>query len=83
MSGPSTPAPKDSDLTKAWVAYQETEAYRNSKHWALVIAPMVQFGSPSAVYEIMPLDQRERNVDGSLWAVFMAGFAAAGGKVSF
>lgn len=84
--GVSGPTPKDSELSKAWEAYRDTEDYRNSKHWAMTIAPMIQVGDPDADrkrYSLMPVDQRERHIEGSLWAAFMAGFGAAGGKVSF
>jgi hypothetical protein len=71
------PCPPDSDLMKAWNAYQETEDFKNSKHWAMVIAPFVQVGSEAEktrMYEIMSLEQRERHVQGSLWACFVAGY---------
>jgi hypothetical protein len=79
-----TPCPADHPLMIAWKAYQETDEYKNSKHWALTIAPMLQVGDPEADrkrYSLMPIEQREQHVQGSMWAAFMAGFAAAGGKV--
>jgi hypothetical protein len=82
----SAPCPKDSDLMKAWEVYRTTDEYRNSKHWALTIAPLLQVGDPDAErkrYELMPIDQREQYIEGSLWAAFMAGFSAAGGKTAF
>lgn len=74
--------PSDSDLMKAWKAHQDTDAYRNSRHWALTIAPMVQAGDPEGErkrYGLMPVEQRERHIEGSLWAAFLAGWNAAGG----
>jgi len=84
MAGACSPVPKDSDLAKAWAAYKDTHDYRNSKHWALTVAPMIQVGDPDADrkrYSLMPIEQREQHVEGSLWGAFMAGFTAAGGKV--
>jgi hypothetical protein len=80
-AGADAPCPPDSPLRKAWDAYKHTFAFDNSKGWALQIAPMVQAGARHAErqrrFEIMPLEQRERHVEGSLWAAFAAGFAAA------
>lgn len=76
----STPVLKDSPLNIAWESYRATEDFANSKHWALEIAPMIQGGSRDAKrqrYSLMPIVQRERHVEGSLWAAFMAGFNAA------
>lgn len=83
MSGAMAPCPPDSDLMKAWKAYQETDGAKNSKHWALVIVPMIQSGDPDAKrksYGLMDIDRREQHVEGSLWAAFYAGWQAAGGK---
>jgi hypothetical protein len=71
----------------AWKAYQQTETFQNNKHWALVIAQGRQLGAPedkTAAYELrcVPLAQRDQSVMGALWGAFMAGYAAAGGKVS-
>ena len=75
------PVPVNSPLRVAWEAYKGTFAYQNSKGWALQICPMVQAGHPDAErmrrFELMPLEQRERHVEGSLWAAFTAGFEAA------
>ena len=76
-----TPVAQDDPLMIAWKAYQETDDYKNSKYWALRLAPFLHAPSesPAARHvecEIMSLDQRERHVQGSLWAAFMAGFRA-------
>ncbi len=80
------PCPEDHPLRKAWDAYKATWAFENSKGWAMQIAPMVQAGAPDADhwrrFEIMPFEQRERHVEGSLWAAFMEGYRAAGGKTT-
>lgn len=81
------PCPPDSDLMKAWNAYKATEDYSNSHFWATTekrtrperatemgLDPMANVATP---------EMREQRIEGSLWAAFMAGFAAAGGKVSF
>ena len=83
MSVPQTPVDLNSPLKKAWDAYQTTEGFKNTKHWALVISPLFQVGSEAEktrLYEILPLERREAHIQGSLWAAFMAGFIAAGGK---
>ena len=75
-----TAEPKDSPLTKAWEEYKASEAFTNSKAWALRIAPLVQAGDPDAdrwLYELMPSEQRERYVVGALWAAFSTGFGIA------
>lgn len=80
----SQAVPDDSPLMVAWKVYKATWAFERSKGWALQIAPMTQVGGADAErqrrFEIMPLDQRERNVEGSLWAAFAEGFAAARGS---
>ncbi len=81
-----TPIQSDHPLKKAWDAYKATEDYANSKGWALQTSPMIQVGDPDAErkrrYELMPFDQRERHVEGSLWSAFVAGFSAAGGSAA-
>lgn len=78
----ATPAAKDSPLMIAWEAYKQTEEFKNTLHWALTIAPMIQAGDPQAErrrYELMPLEQREGHVIGALWAAFMQGFQSSVG----
>jgi hypothetical protein len=80
-----TPYPLDSPLMKAWEAYRATENYKNSKHRALTIWPMLQHDDPGADrkrYSLIPIEDRERYVEGSLWGAFMEGFRSAGGKTS-
>lgn len=81
MAEAMTPVDPNSPLAKAWDEYKGSDAFRNSKKWALTIAPMLQAGSPDfemkRACEIMPFDQRERHVDGSLWSAFVAGYNAA------
>lgn len=87
MSEAMTPCPPDSDLMKAWNAYQETEDFKNTLYWATTETKM----RPERAEElgIDPLanrptsEDRQRTATGSLWASFMAGFEAAGGKVTF
>lgn len=81
------PCPADSDLMKAWNAHKESEEYRNSFYWATTELRMRQecadeHGVPPEANRITP-EIRQRNVEGSLWAAFLAGFSAAGGKVRF
>lgn len=85
-AAPMTECPMEHPLRKAWEAYKATSAFQNSKGWALQIAPIVQAGSPVAErqrrFELMPFDERERHVEGSLWAAFMAGYSAAGAPLA-
>lgn len=79
MSNVSTAVPEDHPLMVAWKVYKETAEFKNSKKWALTIAPMIQAGDPDAErkrFSLMPIEQREVYVEGSLWAAFMAGFSA-------
>lgn len=80
MADAETPVAKDDPLSIAWEAYRATANYKSAKHWALVIAPLIQAGHPDAErlrYGLMPIDQRENHVEGSLWAAFLAGYEAA------
>lgn len=76
--------PKGDPLRIAWEAHQATEDFKNTKHWAMMIAPMVQVGDPDGdakrSYDLMPREQRERHVMGSLWACFVAGWTAANSR---
>lgn len=76
MPHTAAPAPADSPLMLAWKAYQTTDEFKNSLHWAMTIAPMLQAGDPEAErkrYSLMPVEQSEQHVMGSLWAAFCAG----------
>jgi hypothetical protein len=65
---PQSPVPDDDPLMIAWKAYIATADFKNSKHWAMRIR------AERTDYEIMPFEQREQHVMGSLWAAFAAGF---------
>lgn len=80
---------------KAWTAYQQTEDFANTKGWAMALYTSRQMGQPAkphpdnvadapedAIINPVTLEHRERLVMGSLWAAFMAGFGAAGGRVT-
>ena len=81
------PCPPDSDLMKAWNAYQGTEDFKNTLYWATTENRMrperaEELGvDPSA--NVASPDTRAERSKGSLWAAFTAGFAAAGGKTTF
>lgn len=78
MSTAMAELPLSDPMRAAWEKYKATADYANSKHWALRVAPMFQVGEErAAVCEMMPLEQRSRNVDGSMWAAFVAGYEAA------
>lgn len=80
MNGAMQPVPNDDPVMIAWRAYIATDDYQNSKNWALQIAPMVHAGDPDGElkrrHELMPFGQRAQHVEGSLWAAFIAGWAA-------
>jgi hypothetical protein len=82
---PQTQCPPDSSLMKAWTAYQETESFKNSLYWAMTEFVMRQERADElgVMNQRATPSHREQTVKGSLWASFMAGFAAAGGKISF
>jgi len=80
-----SPVAKDDPLSIAWEKFKTTGRYANAKHWALSIQPMIQASDPEAErkrYSLMPIDQRERHIEGSLWAVFMEGFNAGNDRGS-
>lgn len=87
MGDVMTPAPADSDLMKAWNAYQETDDFKDSLYWATTETKMrkeraQELNVPPEANIANTVD-RERMAKGSMWAAFITGFAAAGGKVSF
>lgn len=76
--------PPESDLMKAWNAYKETESYKNSLYWASTDLRMRQEraaerGIPPEANRATP-EMRRQYAEGSLWAAFMNGWDAAGGK---
>lgn len=77
------PCPPDSDLMKAWNAYRETEDYTNSFKW--VTTEQRRKLEPPSNPNANGVSDWHRNqwAQGSMWAAFLAGFAAAGGKVTF
>jgi hypothetical protein len=77
-----TPCPPDSELMKAWNAYQETEDFKNSFAWVTVNQRQQQTRTPSGANPVTD-EHRDRWAQGSMWAAFMAGFEAAGGKTRF
>jgi putative SOS response-associated peptidase YedK len=68
---------------KAWSAYQETDEFKNAFKWVTAeqrrALPKFYDKEANAVTE----EQRDQWAQGSMWAAFMAGFEAAGGKVRF
>lgn len=78
MGNASAELPLSDPMRQAFEKYKATSEYANSKHWALRVAHMSQVGEDrSAVCDLMPLEQRSRYVDGSLWAAFVEGWNAA------
>lgn len=81
-SGVSTPCPPDHPLMKAWTTYQETDDFRNTLHWAKENIIITTRETAPEANRVNPEEQRDQRARGSLWAAFMAGFDAAGGKVA-
>lgn len=80
-----TPCPPDSDLMKAWLAYNATEDFKNSFAWVTVNQRRqrpLHADVPPGV-NLVTDENRDQWAHGSMWAAFMAGFEAAGGKTSF
>lgn len=76
------PCPPDHPLMIAWKRYQETDDFKNSYKWATagIEPPPIEQRDPTANYPTA--DTYRQYVQGSLWAAFMAGFGAAGGRVT-
>lgn len=66
---------KDEPLMIAWEAYRHTDEYANSLKWAMT-ADLHMTASPGVQRLQHP------HTEGSMWAAFMAGWIAAGGKVN-
>ena len=88
MSGEAqAPCPPNSALMQAWKAHKATEDYINSHKWATVYIP------EDDADEIMRIQESGKNpwtrhmklraIEGSLWAMFAAGWRAAGGENPF
>lgn len=79
------PCPADHPLMVAWEQYKATAEAENTFKWA---KQPLQFFEDSDIPEPKNGGNKwrkwnmENAVEGSLWACFMAGFEAAGGKVS-
>jgi hypothetical protein len=74
--------PADSDLMKAWDAYQATEDYQNSYRWATAAIEYTVLPKPKdPARNAYTQDSYRQFVHGSMWAAFVAGFFAGGGKV--
>lgn len=81
------PCPSDSALMKAWEAHQATEEYANSLKWAVQYIPR---DDPEELERAWatganPFTYRMKlqAAEGSLWALFSAGWKAAGGVDPF
>ena len=79
--------PPDSDLMKAWTAYQEADGFKDSLYWATTETVMrkerAQELNVPPENNVANATTREQYAKGALWAAFMAGFEAAGGRVRF
>lgn len=82
-----SPCPPDSELMKAWEAYKATEEYANSFSWVTRYIPE---DDPEEIDRIRQSganpwtrQMKMQAAEGSMWAAFMAGFEAAGGKTTF
>jgi hypothetical protein len=70
--------PADSAIMRAWKAYQATEGYENSHHWATRYIPeddpeeMERVSATGA--NAFTKEMKIKAVEGSLWAAFMHGW---------
>jgi hypothetical protein len=78
------PCPTDSDLMKAWNAFQDQDAFKDHLYWATTETKMrkgrAQELGVDPTSNAATSEDRERNLKGVMWGCFMAGFAAAGGR---
>jgi hypothetical protein len=81
------PCPTDSALMIAWKAYRETDDYKNSYSWA---TRYIADDDPQEIERIQQTganpwtrQMKLRAVEGSLWAMFSAGWRAGGGANPF
>lgn len=81
------PCPPDSALMKAWSAHKEGEDYKNSFKWATAYIPQ---DDPEDLERIRAsganpwtYQMKIQAAEGSLWALFSAGWGAAGGPNPF
>ena len=68
----STALSKDDPLVIAWEAYRQTEEFDNSKRWAQTFHISNTRDEPTGLRVDHP------SLEGSLWAMFMAGWNARG-----
>jgi hypothetical protein len=78
-----TPCPPDSELMRAWEIYQATDDFKNSFAWVTVNQRHLRVGPPLPGSNPVTTQDRDRWAMGSMWAAFMAGFEAAGGRTHF
>lgn len=76
-SGASAPCPADHPRMIAWNAYQQSEDFKNTLHWAKQNIVITTAETAPEANRVNPEEGRDRRAKGSLWAAFMAGFAAA------
>lgn len=81
------PCPTDSALMKSWEAHKATEEYKNSYSWATRYIPE---DDPAKIERIRASganpwtrQMKLQAVEGSLWAMFSAGWKGAGGSDPF
>jgi hypothetical protein len=66
-------------MMKAWEAWKETDEFKNCRHWALRVTPLIQAADAEAeekTHDLMPLKLREHHVEGSMWLAFSKGWEA-------
>jgi hypothetical protein len=71
------PCPANHPLMIAWTAYEKTEDFKNTMHWATANIVIAAEPTLREANRVNPAEERERRAKGSLWAAFMAGFDAA------
>lgn len=81
------PCPSDSALMKAWESHKATDEYANSYNWATRYIPP---DDPEEIERVRASganpwthQMKIQAAEGSLWAMFSAGWSAAGGTDPF
>lgn len=82
-AGAMSPCPPDSDLMKAWNAYQASDDFKNSLKWVTIEQRKELKPPDDPTANAVTDENRDGWAQGSMWAAFLAGFAAAGGQVRF
>ena len=65
------PVSPDHPLMKAWIAYQQSDEFKNTFKLA---TSAILIGTQDSAIEARAIEMREEMARGALWAAFMVGF---------